>query len=173
MHRYYCKHGDVVSPYNSCIFWSHHLRWSNQEVDKKCKGYYWNNMLWRKVTEEKFPRINCKLSGELWSVSIPTIGQRSSVVMLLAKLLTYIHTNLYSAKIVERIWGAGAGWLYILMCCWDTRYEYERHQERTPHTILLVQPGKKSSMKLLQKSQLSKMSHTILLVQPGWSLKSR
>jgi len=49
-------------------------------------------MLWRKVTEKKFPRINCKLSGELWSVSIPTIGQRSSVVMLLAKLLTYIHT---------------------------------------------------------------------------------
>jgi len=24
---------------------------------------------------------------------------------------TYIHTNLYSAKIVERIWGAGIGWL--------------------------------------------------------------
>jgi len=24
---------------------------------------------------------------------------------------TYIHTNLYSAKIVERIWGAGTGWL--------------------------------------------------------------
>ena len=92
MHRYYCKHGDVVSPYNSCIFWSHHLRWSNQEVDKKCKGYYWNNMLWRKVTEEKFPRINCKLSGELWSVSIPTIGQRLSVVMLLAKFAYTVYT---------------------------------------------------------------------------------
>jgi len=24
---------------------------------------------------------------------------------------TYIHTNLYSAKIVKRIWGAGTGWL--------------------------------------------------------------